>query len=120
MTPTTTALSDVRPVGEQLRAWRLLRKLSQLELACEVDMSTRHLSYVETGRSVPSRAMVLRLAEYLDVPLRDRNLMLLAAGYAPVFSMPLRDPNLVLLAAGYAEVFDETPSLPIQLGRDGR
>ncbi|MER6812709.1 helix-turn-helix transcriptional regulator [Spirillospora sp. NPDC000708] len=115
----TTALSDMRPIGEQLRAWRQLRKLSQLKLACEVDMSARHLSFVETGRSVPSRDTVLRLAEYLDVPLRDRNLMLLAAGYAPVFHIPLRDPNLLLIAAGYAAVFDETPSSPMRPERDG-
>ncbi|MBD2894967.1 helix-turn-helix transcriptional regulator [Spirillospora sp. NPDC000708] len=108
----TTALSDVRPIGEQLRAWRRLRERSQLELACEVGISTRHLSFVETGRSAPSRDLVLRLAEYLDVPLRDRNLMLLAAGYAPVFSIPLRAPDLLLLAAGYAAVSDGTPSPP--------
>ncbi|MBD2894389.1 hypothetical protein amrb99_33140 [Actinomadura sp. RB99] len=107
---------DVRPVGERLRAWRRLRKLSQLKLACKVNMSNRHLSYVETGRSVPSRDMVLRLAEYLDVPLLDRNLMLLAAGYAPVSDMPLRNPNLLLLAAGCAAVFDMTPSLPMRPG----
>lgn len=74
-----------RPVGEQLREWRERRRLSQLDLAIEADVSTRHLSFVETGRSRPSRDMVLHLAERLEVPLRDRNQLLLAAGYAPAF-----------------------------------
>lgn len=74
-----------RPVGEQLRGWRERRRLSQLELAIDADVSTRHLSFVETGRSRPSRDMVLHLAERLEVPLRERNQLLLAAGYAPAF-----------------------------------
>ena len=74
------------PAGELLREWRERRRLSQLELALEADISTRHLSFVETGRSQPSREMVLRLAEQLDVPLRERNQLLLAAGYAPVYA----------------------------------
>jgi transcriptional regulator with XRE-family HTH domain len=73
------------PVGELLRGWRLRRRLSQLELSGRAEVSTRHLSYVETGRSQPSRDLVLHLAEELDVPLRDRNRLLLAAGYAPSF-----------------------------------
>ncbi|ADB29466.1 transcriptional regulator, XRE family [Kribbella flavida DSM 17836] len=75
-----------RPVGELLRSWRERRRLSQLDLANQVEVSTRHVSFVETGRSKPSREMVLRLAEHLDVPLRDRNQLLLAGGYAPVYS----------------------------------
>jgi len=75
-----------RPVGELLRAWRERRRLSQLDLANQVEVSTRHVSFVETGRSKPSREMVLRLAEHLDVPLRDRNQLLLAAGYAPIYT----------------------------------
>ncbi|HEU4949055.1 MAG TPA: helix-turn-helix transcriptional regulator [Kribbella sp.] len=75
-----------RPVGELLRGWRERRRLSQLELANQVEVSTRHVSFVETGRSKPSREMVLRLAEHLDVPLRDRNQLLLAGGYAPIYS----------------------------------
>ncbi len=86
VTTMTTSLSDVRPVGEQLRAWRQRRRMSQLELASDAGVSTRHLSFVETGRSLPSREMVLRLSEHLDVPLRDRNLLLVAAGFAPVYS----------------------------------
>ncbi|TDO33739.1 DNA-binding XRE family transcriptional regulator [Kribbella sp. VKM Ac-2527] len=75
-----------RPVGELLRGWRERRRLSQLDLANRVEVSTRHVSFVETGRSKPSREMVLRLAEHLDVPLRDRNQLLLAGGFAPIYS----------------------------------
>jgi transcriptional regulator with XRE-family HTH domain len=89
------AASQMRPFGEHLRAWRLRRRMSQLDLAGEADISTRHLSFVETGRSVPSREMVLRLAERLDVPLRERNALLVAAGYAPMYrERPLDDPAL--------------------------
>jgi transcriptional regulator with XRE-family HTH domain len=86
---------STRPVGELLRAWRNRRRLSQLDLALEAENSTRHLSFVETGRSLPSRDMVLHLAERLDVPLRERNVLLHAAGYAPVYpERPLADPAL--------------------------
>src|SRR5580700_8931199 len=71
--------------GVLLRRWRAVRHLSQLGLALDADISTRHLSCVETGRAQPSREMVLRLAEALQVPLRERNALLLAAGYAPVY-----------------------------------
>jgi transcriptional regulator with XRE-family HTH domain len=84
-----------RPVGDLLREWRQRRRLSQLDLALDAEISTRHLSFLETGRSRPSREMVLNLAERLDVPLRERNLLLHAAGYAPVFpERPLDDPAL--------------------------
>lgn len=73
-------------VGPLLRHWRTRRHLSQLDLASAADVSTRHLSYVETGRSTPSRELVLHLARHLDVPLREQNDLLLAAGYAPAFS----------------------------------
>jgi transcriptional regulator with XRE-family HTH domain len=83
------------PFGDHLRQWRQRRRMSQLDLAHEAEISTRHLSFVETGRSVPSREMVLRLAERLDVPLRERNAMLVAAGYAPMYrERPLSDPAL--------------------------
>src|ERR1700730_5200422 len=68
-----------------LRDWRRHRRLSQLDLAIEAEVSTRHLSFVETGRSRPSRELLLHLAEHLDVPLRERNSLLLAAGYAPAY-----------------------------------
>jgi transcriptional regulator with XRE-family HTH domain len=72
--------------GELLRSWRQRRRLTQLELSLRADVSARHLSFVETGRAVPSREMVLHLAEHLDVPVRERNTLLVAAGYAPVHS----------------------------------
>jgi transcriptional regulator with XRE-family HTH domain len=101
----TMALKDVRPVGDQLRAWRLRRRLSQLELAAEAAVSTRHLSFVETGRSTPSREMVLRLAEHLDVPLRDRNLLLVSAGYAPVYAeTPMEEPRMDSVRAALRQV----------------
>ena len=93
--PPLPAPSQQRPFGEHLRAWRLRRRMSQMDLAGEAEISTRHLSFVETGRSVPSREMVLRLAERLDVPLRERNALLVAAGYAPMYrARALDDPAL--------------------------
>src|SRR5947209_13342227 len=84
-----------RPVGEHLREWRQRRRLSQLDLACEAEISTKHLSFLETGRAQPSRDMILHLAEQLEVPLRERNVLLMAGGYAPVFSeRPLADAAL--------------------------
>jgi len=81
----TVGRAAPQPFGDYLRHWRQHRRLSQLDLAQEAEISTRHLSFVETGRSVPSREMVLRLAERLDVPLRERNALLVAAGYAPMY-----------------------------------
>lgn len=84
-----------RPVGDHLREWRQRRRMSQMDLALEAEISTRHLSFVETGRASPSREMVLRLAERLDIPLRERNVLLVAAGFAPVFpERRLDDPDL--------------------------
>jgi transcriptional regulator with XRE-family HTH domain len=92
-----TISSAARPVGSLIREWRKRRRLSQLDLALDAEISTRHLSYVETGRSVPSRQMILHLAEQLEVPLRERNTLLLAAGYAPAFrERPLEDPELAV------------------------
>src|SRR4051794_28303285 len=71
--------------GDRLRAWRMRRRLSQLQLATDAGVSARHLSFLETGRSKPSRELLLHLAEHLDVPLRERNALLVAAGYAPVY-----------------------------------
>jgi transcriptional regulator with XRE-family HTH domain len=100
---------SVHPVGELLREWRQRRSLSQLALACDADISQRHLSFVESGRSAPSRDMVLRLAEQLAVPLRERNALLVAAGFAPAYrERTLDDPALAaareaidLLLAGH-------------------
>jgi transcriptional regulator with XRE-family HTH domain len=84
-----------RTVGDLLREWRQRRRMSQLLLASEADVSTRHLSFVESGRATPSREMIMHLAERLDVPLRARNALLVAAGYAPLFrERPLSDPQL--------------------------
>jgi len=82
-------------VGEHLRQWRQRRRMSQLDLANDAEISARHLSFMETGRAAPSRDMLLRLAERLDVPLRERNVMLVAAGFAPAFAQrPLDDPAM--------------------------
>jgi transcriptional regulator with XRE-family HTH domain len=93
----TARAEQAKPIhiGEHLRGWRQRRHLSQLDLAGEADISARHLSFVETGRSAPSREMVLKLAERLDVPLRERNVLLVAAGFAPAFPQrALDDPAL--------------------------
>jgi transcriptional regulator with XRE-family HTH domain len=83
------------PPGALLRDWRRRRHLSQLDLALEAGVSARHLSFLETGRSKPSREMVLHLSEQLEVPLRDRNRLLLAAGYAPAFEeRPIDAPEM--------------------------
>lgn len=83
------------PFGDQLRDWRRRRRLSQLELASRAGVSSRHLSFVETGRARPSREMVLHLAEELDVPLLDRNALLVAAGHAPVYRQtPIDAPEM--------------------------
>src|SRR5689334_691950 len=82
-------------IGDHLREWRQRRHLSQLDLAGDAEISSRHLSFVETGRAVPSREMVLKLAERLEVPLWERNVLLVAAGYAPAFPQrSLDDPIL--------------------------
>ncbi|MCH8503224.1 MAG: helix-turn-helix domain-containing protein [Ectothiorhodospiraceae bacterium] len=81
--------------GELLRLWRQRRRLSQLALATEADVSQRHLSFVESGRAAPSREMLLRLTEQLDIPLRERNVLLMTAGYAPLYQeRALNDPGL--------------------------
>lgn len=91
----TALAATPQPIGALLREWRQRRRLSQLDLALDADISTRHLSYVETGRATPSRAMVLHLAEQLEVPLRERNALLTAAGYAPIYrERTLDDPAL--------------------------
>ena len=88
-------MSIPRPIGHLLREWRQRRRLTQLDCALEAEISTKHLSFLETGRAQPSREMVLRLSQLLDVPLRERNTLLVAAGFAPMFKeTPLQDPAL--------------------------
>jgi transcriptional regulator with XRE-family HTH domain len=88
-------MTPSRSLGDYLRDWRQKRRMSQLALALEAEISQRHLSFIESGRSIPSRDMLLHLVERLGVPLRDRNPLLLAAGFAPLFSeRSLDDPTL--------------------------
>ena len=85
------AVAKACTFGELLRRWRMARRLSQLELGMEAGVSSRHISFIETGRAKPSREMVIILAKVLDVPLRERNLLLHAAGYAPFYSETTRE-----------------------------
>lgn len=99
MTETSFAIRPTRsaspPVGALIKEWRERRRLSQLDLSCETGVSTRHLSFLETGRARPSRETLMRLAEQLKVPLRARNTMLLAAGFAPAYAeRSLDDPEM--------------------------
>ncbi|GAA5235055.1 helix-turn-helix transcriptional regulator [Verticiella sediminum] len=82
----TTLAASPGKAGDYLRLWRKRRRLSQLDLALAAEVSQRHLSFLESGRAAPSRQMLLRLAEQLDVPLQERNAMMLAAGYAPTYT----------------------------------
>lgn len=107
----TSTAATLRPddtgFGPQLRAWRERRHLSQLELSLKSGVSGRHLSFLETGRSRPSRTMVLQLAEQLDVPLRERNVLLAAAGFAPVYAQRAYDaPELDAVRAAIRTVLD--------------
>jgi transcriptional regulator with XRE-family HTH domain len=91
----TTSPPARLPIGDLLRDWRRRRRVSQLDLALDAGVSARHLSFIETGRARPSSDMVLHLAQELEVPLRERNRLLLAAGYAPVFEeRSLEDPEM--------------------------
>ena len=106
-------MSTPSPIGEQLRDWRQRRRLSQLDLALDAEISTRHLSFVETGRAQPSRDMILRLAAELEIPLRDRNAMLLSAGFAPVFAdRPLDDRSLSMARAAIEAVLSAHEPFP--------
>jgi transcriptional regulator with XRE-family HTH domain len=92
---TTATYTPDSSIGGLLRAWRERRRLSQMALALEAEISTRHLSFLENGRARPSREMVLRLAEHLRIPLREQNMLLMAAGYAPYYPQrPLSDDSL--------------------------
>ncbi|MEO8061072.1 MAG: helix-turn-helix domain-containing protein, partial [Burkholderiales bacterium] len=99
--------------GTQLRGWRQRRRLSQLALAVDAEVSTRHLSFVETGRAMPSREMVLRLANRLEVPLRERNRLLTAAGFAPMYvERPLDDPALAVARAAVEQILKAHEPFP--------
>jgi transcriptional regulator with XRE-family HTH domain len=106
-------LNRRQPVGGLLREWRQRRRLSQLDLACEAGISTRHLSFVETGRAHPSRDMLLHLSAQLDVPVRERNVLLVAAGYAPIFpERPLADPAMAAARAAIDLVLERQKPYP--------
>jgi transcriptional regulator with XRE-family HTH domain len=93
------------PVGVLLRGWRRQRRLSQLELAGDAEISTRHLSFVETGRARPSREMILKLSEHLAIPLRERNTLLVSGGYAPVYAQRgIDDPSMHEVCAAMQRV----------------
>src|SRR5918997_1598981 len=111
--------TQLAPVGEQLRAWRTRRRRSQLDLALEADISARHLSFIETGRSRPSRGMLLRLAERLRIPPRERNALLVAGGFAPAApARALDDPALASARQAVDQVlaaYEPYPALAVDL-----
>ena len=109
----TVPSSCPRTVGAMLREWREDRRRSQLDLALSVGVSTRHLSFVETGKSKPSPELVLAIAEHLDVPLRERNAMLLAAGYAPRYQhTPLDDEAMASVRDALGELIEAHDPYP--------
>jgi transcriptional regulator with XRE-family HTH domain len=104
---------NVQPVGVHLRQWRQRRRMSQLDLASEAAISARHLSFVETGRATPSREMILHLSEQLAIPMRERNVLLVAAGYAPIFpERPLSDPALAPVRDAIGKVLEGLKPYP--------
>ncbi|MFD5530693.1 helix-turn-helix domain-containing protein [[Kitasatospora] papulosa] len=108
-----TRTVDDPKAGSLLRGWRKLRGLSQLELALRADSSARHISFIETGRSTPSRSMVLHLAEHLDVPVRERNALLMAAGHAPSYpETSLTAPEMTTLRAGLDQLLTAYEPFP--------
>ncbi|MGO2110313.1 MAG: helix-turn-helix domain-containing protein [Pseudoclavibacter sp.] len=104
---TMTLAIDAAPVGTLLRTWRERRRLSQQELSNRSQVSTRHLSRVETGKAHPTPQMLLRLSDFLDVPLRERNVLLLAGGFAPHYQdHELDDQSLAVVMAGLRDLLD--------------
>ncbi|MGW7686796.1 helix-turn-helix domain-containing protein [Kribbella sp. NPDC054772] len=120
-----TVLEEPQTVGELLRFWRMHRRMSQLDLAVEAEVSTKHLSFVETGRAQPSRQLLVHLANHLDLPMAERNRLLLTGGFAPLYldepydsdaMLPLRDslrdlldahmPNPALIVDGLWNLID--------------
>ena len=117
MAMTNAAVANAAPnrprLGELLKRWRSQRRISQLDLAVQAGVSARHLSFVETGRSQPSREMVLHLAEQLGVPLRDRNALLTAAGYAPVYrESSLDEPELASIRQAITVILRNHEPMP--------
>lgn len=105
MTTLARPAPGAAPVGQLLRQWRERRRLSQLDLSINAQISSRHLSFVETGRSRPTAEMILRLSEQLDVPLRERNALLLAGGYAPAYpERSLDEPELASVRAALRQI----------------
>jgi transcriptional regulator with XRE-family HTH domain len=106
-------VSSQPSIGPLLREWRERRRLSQLELALDAGVSTRHLSFVETGRSKPGREMLLRILEQLEVPFREQNRMLLASGHAPAFpERSLEDPELLPVRAAVDQILTRHEPYP--------
>ena len=106
-------VSSQPSIGQLLREWRERRRLSQLELALDAGISTRHLSFVETGRSRPGREMLLRILEQLEVPFREQNRLLLASGHAPAFpERSLEDPELLPVRAAVDQILTRHEPYP--------
>jgi transcriptional regulator with XRE-family HTH domain len=104
---------QTQPVGTLLREWRQRRRLTQMDLALDADISPRHLSFVETGRASPSREMLLHLSEELEIPLRERNTLLVAAGYAPMYkARGLDDAALAAARSAIDVVLEAQKPLP--------
>jgi transcriptional regulator with XRE-family HTH domain len=116
----TQARVQMTSFGDLLREWRQRRRMSQLDLALAAGVSSRHVSFIETGRSIPSRAMVLRLAAVLDVPPREQNHLLIAAGLAPAYAeRSLEDPDMAAVRDGVEQVlaaYDPFPCLAVDRG----
>ena len=115
-------VQEPAPVGQLLRGWRERRRLTQLDLALRTEVSARHLSFIETGRSRPTSEMILRLAQQLDVPLRERNLLLLSGGYAPAYpANGLADPPMAAVHEAVEHVLlahEPFPAVVIDAGWD--
>jgi transcriptional regulator with XRE-family HTH domain len=109
----TAERSERRSIGRLLQGWRQARHLSQLALATQAEISSRHLCFIETGRANPSRDMVLLLAGVLDVPLRERNALLLAAGFAPLYQESRLDaPELAAVRRALDAILDQQEPFP--------
>jgi transcriptional regulator with XRE-family HTH domain len=111
--PRSAAATAEHPLGDLLRQWRSTRRMSQMDLALEAGISTRHLSYVETGKARPSRELVALLAGALDMPMRDRNALLVVAGYAPGYrETPLSDPQMALMRRAIEFILGQQEPFP--------